>query len=201
MSVFGLAKSQPAEPAQKGHVLVWPPEHFTVVYTLCKCSGPYLLVYILTTRVSCATLSSFILANSPNSSISSCLSCNSLTQFVENPWLAQSFNMVTIIVLSLRKSPLSNVLLSTAWREDVNAAQRLSWKKAANNAVFITSLYCHLSPCYHKYWQETKRKWYKTLKFNHCIGTYSLLNNAHDKFHILMHLWSSSFISRGWVEG
>ena len=34
MSVFGLAKSQPAEPAQKGHVLVWPPEHFTVVYTL-----------------------------------------------------------------------------------------------------------------------------------------------------------------------
>ena len=35
MSVFGLAKSQPAEPAQKGHVLVWPPEHFTVVYTLC----------------------------------------------------------------------------------------------------------------------------------------------------------------------
>ena len=36
MSVFGLAKSQPAEPAQKGHVLVWPPEHFTVVYTLCS---------------------------------------------------------------------------------------------------------------------------------------------------------------------
>ena len=35
MSVFGLAKSQPAKPAQKGHVLVWPPEHFTVVYTLC----------------------------------------------------------------------------------------------------------------------------------------------------------------------
>ena len=34
MSVFGLAKSQPAEPAQKGHVLAWPPEHFTVVYTL-----------------------------------------------------------------------------------------------------------------------------------------------------------------------
>ena len=34
MSVFGLAKSQPAEPAQKGHVLVWPPEHFTVVYML-----------------------------------------------------------------------------------------------------------------------------------------------------------------------
>ena len=116
----------------------------------------YILTSIHTTRVSCATLSSFILANSPNSSISSCLSCNSLTQFVENPWLAQSFNMVTIIVLSLRKSPLSNVLLSTAWREDVNAAQRLSWKKAANNAVFITSLYCLLSPCYHKYWQDQK---------------------------------------------
>ena len=34
MSVFGLAKSQLAETAQKGNVLVWPPEHFTVVYTL-----------------------------------------------------------------------------------------------------------------------------------------------------------------------
>ena len=34
MSLFGLAKSQPAEPAQKGQFLKWPPEHFTVVYTL-----------------------------------------------------------------------------------------------------------------------------------------------------------------------
>ena len=39
MSVFGLAKSQPAEQAQKGHVLVRPPEHFTVVYTLCFYTG------------------------------------------------------------------------------------------------------------------------------------------------------------------
>ena len=35
MSLFGLAKSQPAKPAQKGQFLKWPPEHFTVVYTLC----------------------------------------------------------------------------------------------------------------------------------------------------------------------
>ena len=34
MSLFGLAKSQPAKPAQKGQFLKWPPEHFTVVYTL-----------------------------------------------------------------------------------------------------------------------------------------------------------------------
>ena len=36
----------------------------------------------------------------------------SLTQFVENSQPAQSFNMVTIIVLSWRKGLLSNLLLS-----------------------------------------------------------------------------------------
>ena len=54
----------------------------------------------------------------------------SLTQFVENSQPAQSFNMVTIIVLSWRKGLLSNLLLSNY--------TKLSWKRTT---ICSTSVY------------------------------------------------------------
>ena len=53
-----------------------------------------------------------------------------LTQFVENSQPAQSFNMVTIIVLSWRKGLLSNLLLSNY--------TKLSWKRTT---ICSTSVY------------------------------------------------------------
>ena len=64
MSLFGLAKSQPAKPAQKGQFLKWPPEHFTVVYTLWK-------------KVSLAYIHTFL--------------CNIYLNYITNAWVRHCF--------------------------------------------------------------------------------------------------------------